>query len=166
MHGKAEQAIHDLVRAKFDVANLTIFGRDYHTEEQPVGYINTGDRMLAWGKLGAFWGTMWGILFGSAVIFVPGVGGVIFAGWLVGTLVSALEGAVVGGGLAAIGGALTSIGIPQDSVIAYESAIKAGRFLVIVRGTDEEIGRAKSILTELGATGLDVTEHHAVDIAS
>ena len=90
----------------------------------------------------------------------------IFAGWLVGTLVSALEGAVVGGGLAAIGGALTSIGIPQDSVIAYESAIKAGRFLVIVRGTDEEIGRAKSILTELGATGLDVTEHHAVDIAS
>ena len=35
---------------------LSIVGRDYHTEEHVVGYYNAGDRMKYWGKLGAFWG--------------------------------------------------------------------------------------------------------------
>ena len=154
-HESAEKAIHQLSDAKFDMKNLTILGRDYHTEEHPVGYINTGDRMLAWGKMGAFWGSIWGILFGSAVIFVPGVGSVVFAGWIVTTLFAALEGAAVGAGIGAIGAALSGIGIPDDKIIAYETAIKAGKFLVIVRGTLDETERAKVILRNFGATGLD-----------
>ena len=31
-------------------------GKDYQTEEHVVGYYKTGDRMMYWGKLGAFWG--------------------------------------------------------------------------------------------------------------
>ena len=45
---------------------LSIVGRDYHTDEHVVGYYNTGDRMKVWGKAGAFWGGLWGFLFGSA----------------------------------------------------------------------------------------------------
>ena len=41
-------------------------GRDYHTDENVIGYYNAGDRMKYWGKLGAFWGGFWGLLFGSA----------------------------------------------------------------------------------------------------
>ena len=44
---------------------LSILGKDYHTEEHVVGYYKAGDRMKAWGKMGAFWGGMWGLLFGQ-----------------------------------------------------------------------------------------------------
>ena len=33
---------------------LSIVGKDYHTDEHVVGYYNTGDRMMYWGKLGLF----------------------------------------------------------------------------------------------------------------
>jgi uncharacterized membrane protein len=157
-HEGADRAIKELSKAHFEMRDLSIVGRDYHTEEQPIGYINTGERMLTWGKLGAFWGSIWGILFGSAVIFVPGLGSVVLAGWLVTTLAGAIEGAVVGGGIGAIGAALSRIGVPENSVIAYQDAIRAGKFLVIVRGTVEEIDRAKTILGTLGAESLEVSD--------
>ena len=55
-HSQAEEAVKELQRSGIDMKKLSIVGRDYHTEEQVVGYYNTGDRMKAWGKLGAFWG--------------------------------------------------------------------------------------------------------------
>ena len=40
---------------------MSIVGKDYHTDEQVVGYYNTGDRMKYWGTMGAFWGGIWGM---------------------------------------------------------------------------------------------------------
>ena len=65
-----QAAIKALQRSGFDLRNLSIIGRDYHTDEHVVGYYNVGERMLHWGKLGAFWGGLWGLLFGSAMFFV------------------------------------------------------------------------------------------------
>jgi len=55
-HAEAENAVKELQRAGFDLKKLSIVGKDYHTEENVVGYYNAGDRMKYWGKLGAFWG--------------------------------------------------------------------------------------------------------------
>jgi len=55
-HTEAENAVKELQRAGFDLKKLSIVGKDYHTEENVVGYYNAGDRMKYWGKLGAFWG--------------------------------------------------------------------------------------------------------------
>ena len=111
-----------------------------------VGYYNTGDRMKAWGRIGAFWGGLWGLLFGAAFFMIPGIGPVVLAGPLVAALVGALEGAVVVGGLTALGAALASLGIPRNSIVQYETAIKADKFLVIAHGTPEEVAQAKSII--------------------
>lgn len=111
-----------------------------------VGYYNAGDRMKYWGKRGAFWGGIWGLLFGAAFFFVPGLGPVLVAGPLAAWIVSALEGAVVVGGLSAIGAGLYSIGIPKDSVLRYEVALKADNFLLIGHGTAEEVAKAREIL--------------------
>ena len=73
-HDRAEDAIRELQKNGFDMKKLSIIGKDYHTEEDVVGYYNTGDRMKYWGKLGAFWGGFWGMLFGSAFFWVPGIG--------------------------------------------------------------------------------------------
>ena len=85
---------------------LSIIGADYHSEEDVVGYYNTGDRMRSWGKNGAFWGGIWGVLFGSAFFVIPGIGPLVAAGPLVVAIVSALEEAVAVGAIGALGAGL------------------------------------------------------------
>ena len=145
-HSQAEEAVKELQKSGFDMKKLSIVGKDYHTEEQVVGYYNTGDRMKYWGKLGAFWGGLWGMLFGAAFFAIPGLGPVLVAGPLVAWIVGALEGAVVVGGLSALGAGLYSIGIPKDSVVKYEAALKSDKFLVLAHGTADEVAKAKDIL--------------------
>jgi hypothetical protein len=150
-HVEAETAVKALQRAGFNMRRLSIVGKDYHTEEDVVGYVNTGDRIRMWGKAGAFWGGVWGLLVGVALLWIPGYGPVAVAGELVALILSALEGAIVVGGLSVIGAALFSLGIPKDSVIQYETALKAGQYVLVVHGTQAEVERAKELL-ERGAT--------------
>jgi len=145
-HQEAEQAIKDLGKAGFDMKKLSIVGKGYHTEDDAIGYYNTGDRVKYWGKQGAFWGGLWGVLIGSAFFWVPGVGPLAVGGPLVAAIVGGLEGAVVTGGLTALGAGLYSMGIPKDSIIKYETALKADKFLVTVHGTTDEVARAANIL--------------------
>jgi uncharacterized membrane protein len=158
-HTEADQAIKELQKSGYDMKKLSIVGKDYHTEEDVVGYYNTGDRMKKWGKIGAFWGSLWGILFGSAFFMIPGIGPIVMGGPLVAAIVAGLEGAITIGGLSALGAGLYSIGIPKDSVIKYETAIKADKFLVIAHGTADEVAKAKKILDPLDKA--EVAVHHA-----
>ena len=155
-HTEAEQAVQELQRAGFDLKKLSIVGKEYHTDEHVVGYYNAGDRMKYWGGLGAFWGGIWGLLFGAAFFVVPGVGPVIVAGPLVAWIVGGLEGAVVVGGLSAIGAGLYSIGIPKDSVLQYEVQLKVDKFLLVGHGTSEEIAKAHEILKGTAAVEMNV----------
>jgi hypothetical protein len=102
--------------------------------------------MKYWGKMGAFWGGIWGMLFGFAFFAIPGIGPILVAGPLVAWIVGALEGAVVVGGLSALGAGLFSIGIPKDSVVKYEAALKSDKFLLLAHGTADEVARARNIM--------------------
>jgi hypothetical protein len=146
--------------------NLSIVGKDYHSEEHVVGYYNTGDRMAFWGKLGAFWGGLFGLLFGSAFFFIPGIGPLVVAGSLVSVIVGALEGAVVVGGLSALGAGLIGMGIPKDSIIKYETALKANKFLVIAHGTPEVVEHAHHILDMAGASEAAIHQTDSASVAS
>jgi uncharacterized membrane protein len=145
-HEEAEQAVKKLQKSGFDMKQLSIVGKDYHTDEAVVGYYNMGDRMKSWGGMGAFWGGIWGLLFGSAFFMIPVVGPLLVAGPFVAALVGVLEGAVVVGGLGVIGAALADIGIPKDSIVEYETQIKAGKFMLIANGTHAEVQKARVAL--------------------
>ncbi len=153
-HQDAEAAIQNLQRAGFDMKKLSILGRDYHTEERAVGFYNGGDRVKHWGKLGAFWGGIFGILLAPALFWIPGVGPILTGGvvgsFLMGTVEGAAVGAVVTGGASVLVAALTGMGIPKDSVIRYEAALKADNYLLIASGTASEVERARAILAERG----------------
>jgi hypothetical protein len=157
-HVEAETAVKDLQQAGFDMRELSIVGRDYHTDENVVGYYNAGDRMRYWGKLGAFWGGFWGLLFGSAFFLIPGVGPLLFAGPIVAYIVSALEGAVVVGGLSALGAGLYGMGIPMDSVLQYETAVKSGRYVLIAHGSEVEAVHAREIMSRIHPDALEEHE--------
>ncbi|MGA8727508.1 MAG: DUF1269 domain-containing protein [Terracidiphilus sp.] len=150
-HTDAENAIKLLKEGKFNIKQLAIVGQGYHTEDQVMGYYTTGDRMKHWGRNGAFWGGLWGLLMGSALFLIPGVGPVMVAGTAVAWIVGALEGAVVVGGLSALGAGLYSIGIPKNSALKYESSVKAGKFLLIAHGTAQEAEVARQILASSSA---------------
>ena len=159
-HTQAEEAVRNLQKSGFDMKQLSIVGKDYHSEEHVTGYYNTGDRMKYWGKLGALWGGFWGLFFGAAFFAIPGIGPVLVAGPLVVWIVGALEGAAVMGGLSAIGAGLYSIGIPKDSVVKYESALKADKFILLAHGTAAEVAKARDIIqtthpTELALHGTE-----------
>jgi hypothetical protein len=160
-HTGADNAVKQLQRSGFDMKKLSVVGKDFHTDEQVVGYYNAGDRMKYWGKLGAFWGGLWGMLFGAAFFWVPGVGPLLVAGPLTAWIVGALEGAVVVGGLSAIGAGLYGIGIPKNSVLKYETAIKADKFLLVAHGTAAEAAKARDILATTGPSELNQHELEA-----
>jgi len=162
-HDRAEGAIRELQQDGFDMKKLSIVGKDYHTEENVVGYYTTGERMKYWGKLGAFWGGFWGLLFGSAFFWVPGIGPLVVAGPLVTAIVAALEEAVVVGGFSALGAGLFSIGIPKNSVLQYETQVKNGKLLLVAHGTPEEVQRAKDLLHQSQANS---TAFHSEELAT
>jgi hypothetical protein len=157
-HPAAENAIKELKGGGFDIKKLAVVGRDYQTEEDVVGFYNTGDRMKYWGKWGAFWGGLWGMLFGSAFLIIPGIGPVVAAGSIVAWIVASLEGAVVVGGVSALGAGLFSLGIPKNSVVKYETSIKAGKFVLVAHGTAGEVAKARDLLKTSGAEQLDSYE--------
>ena len=156
-HTQAEDAIKQLQEQGFDLKSLSIVGKGFETEEDVVGYYSTCDRMTYWGKNGAFWGGVWGILFGSAFFAVPGLGPLLVAGPLVALIVSTLEGAVVVGGLSVIGAGLLSLGIPKDSVVRYETALKNDQFVLVASVSSHDATKAKEILRHTNPHSL---EHH------
>jgi len=155
-HNAAEGAVKRLAQAGFDLKSLSFVGKGYHTDEKVVGFYNAGDRVKFWGRQGAFWGGLWGLFFGGLFITIPVVGYVGVLGYLATVMIAAIENAVVVGGLSALGAALYSIGVPKDSVIEYETALKADSLLLMVHGPAAEIDRAKTILAAMGPSRLDV----------
>jgi len=155
-HSEAEQATKLLNNAGFDIQKISIIGKGFHTEEHPIGFYTKGDRIKSWGSTGAFWGSLWGMLFLPAVFFIPGFGLIAMAGPFSNILISALEGAILGGGVGAIGAALTQTGIPDNLIIKYETAIKADKFVMLIHGDRTDQDSASSILenTKLITYGL------------
>lgn len=151
-HLQAEQAVKDLDRSGFDMKLLSIVGKGYHSEQHPVGFYTMGDRMKSWGGLGLFWGALWGMLLGAAFFWLPGIGPLGVAGPFVHLLVSGVEGAAVVGGVSALGAALVSLGVPKNSVIKYESSLRADKFLLIVHGNAEAVEQAQQVIEQTGAT--------------
>jgi hypothetical protein len=155
-HPAAEAAVKKLTAAGFEMKNLSVVGKGYHTDEKVVGFYNTGDRIKFWGTRGAFWGGFWGLFFGGLFMAIPFVGHVVVLGYLATIVIAGIENAVIVGGLSALGAALYSIGVPKDSVIQYETAVKADGFLVMAHGSPEEMARARTVLGAANPSRLDV----------
>jgi hypothetical protein len=145
-HQAAETAIKKLAQDGFEMKNLSVIGKGYHTQEKVIGFYNAGDRVKFWGLRGAFWGGLWGLFFGGLFVTVPVIGNVVVLGYLASAVIEAIESALVVGTVSALGAAIYSIGVPRDSVVQYEEVVKTDGFLVMAHGSVDEVARAKGIL--------------------
>jgi uncharacterized membrane protein len=143
-HASAEQAVRLLHTDGFSMGDLSIVGRDFQVSEEPVGFVNAGDYAATGAGTGAWVGGLFGLLVGAAFLVLPGVGPVVIAGPLLVALLGGLEGAVAGWG------------IPREEALKYETQVKAGKFLVIARGTRDALERARHTLAPQSPERLDV----------
>ena len=92
-HNAAETAVKKLTAAGFEMKNLSIVGKGYHTDEKVVGFYNAGDRIKFWGTRGALWGGLWGMFFGGLFLSIPVVGHVVVLGYLASMAIYGIENA-------------------------------------------------------------------------
>ncbi len=153
-HEAADEAVRALRDAGVDPEKLAVIGRGVHTENRVVGFYNNAREIRHWGGYGALWGGLWGwLVFG--LFWVPGVGHVTAAGWIVWNLATAASGAALGGGLGVVAAALKGVGVPDDVVPEYESALAADQYLIVVHGTPAEVDAARQALDGTGASRVD-----------
>jgi hypothetical protein len=154
---KAATAVHQLVKKDFPMDQLSLLGKAYQVGDDSLGiyYSNVGERMKGWGKLGAFWGGLWGLLSGAAGLFVfPGLGPVIAAGPVVQVIVNTVAGAGITGGVLAGAAAVSQLsvamhqmGIPEERLETLHNAIDRGDYIVMLRLTATNLEHWQSFLT-------------------
>ncbi|SFN70997.1 quinol:electron acceptor oxidoreductase subunit ActD [Sphingomonas sp. OK281] len=159
-HAQADTAVKALAASGFGLRRLSIVGKGYHSDQTATGFYNSGDRIRFWGSRGALWGGLWGLFMGGLYATVPVVGGVVLLGHLAATVITAIEGAVMLGGTGALVAALASLGIPEDSIVTYETEIAADGFLVMAHGSEAEMERAKLVLEPLAPRRITVHHDH------
>lgn len=155
-HSDAESSIRHFKLLRFDLRGLSIVGKDHQSEETMSGYRNAGDRMKAWGRTGTSWGSIWGLIFGSGIFVVPGIGPLFVAGPLVGWTIAALEGAATVHRLSVIGAGLYNLGIPKNRIREYETSLKSGKFIVVAHSTEAAISCIEGSLRHNGAKLVDI----------
>ncbi len=154
-HRTVEAAMTKLTAGEITTGDLSIVGKGHQADERNIGFYHADGRIKFWGRRGAFWGGLWDLFPGGVSLTLPIVGHIMVLGYLASIVVSAVEGAILNGGLSALGAALYSTGIPKDSVRQYELAITAGGFLIVVHGTGTELARARTVLGFCNPTRLD-----------
>ena len=147
---QAERAVDTLVQAGFSNSDISVLMPDQQSSKEFAHEKNTkAPEGVTTGVTsgGAIGGTL-GLLAGIGALAIPGVGPFIAAGPIMG----ALAGAGVGGAVGGLVGALVGMGIPEYEAKRYEGRVKDGGVLLSVHcDSSEEVGRAKSILEQVGA---------------
>jgi hypothetical protein len=148
-----EQAVRKLAAEGFPLDRISIIGKDLQSELRVNGVVTTGDIAGPSAATGAWVGGLFGVLSGLALLFIPGAGPLIVLGPLAAGAVGAAQGALIGGAVGAVLGHF----VAKQHLPRYESLVRAGSYLVVVHGTDDDVSRARTLLIDSGST--DVQRH-------
>lgn len=163
-HETADLAVRRLVAAGCDKASLSVVGRGCHTAQEAIAFHAKGDCPSFLGPRGAFWGGLWGLFFGGLLLTFPGVGIVIVIGYLAATTALAVENETVADEVGLLGTLLAGMTVSPGSAALYETALKAGGFLVMAHGSAEEVAHANTVLS--GARPLIMNSHVAASFGN
>jgi hypothetical protein len=157
----AESGLEALIEQDIPMDRVSMLGKASSSGDDPLGvyYGNVGERMKGWGKMGAFWGGLWGLLTGAAGMFlVPGIGPILAAGPAVEALAGAAGGAALTGGVLAGAGAATQLtvavhrmGVPEECLDETRDRLGRGEHLLMLVATAEESGHWRDALEALHA---------------
>ncbi len=144
VYNSHDDAIHALTELKengINMKNVSVVGQA-SIEDDHIKLRSNAPLIASPLLAGSVLGTTLGLLTGIGIFTIPGLGVIFGAGALIGTLGGFEVGAIAGG----FASMLLALGIHNDYAVKYEEHIKNGKFLVILKGTEEEIEKASEIL--------------------
>jgi len=150
----AEIAVRALDKGGFPIRQISIITQDMQSERGVQGYITAGDVAKQTAGVGAWTGGLFGILMGAAFIWVPGFGPLLVAGAFAAVLLGGVEGAAIGAAAGGVLGALAGWGVSKQHILKYEEQLKAGKYLLVAHGSDNEVRRAHTLLGQTEAAEL------------
>jgi hypothetical protein len=154
---EAERALTELRDAGFNMNKVSVIAQDNGRNSNIAGVEtqetvgNKADEGAATGAVtGTVLGGLTGLLIGLGTLAIPGVGPILLAGEVATALATTAAGAGIGAATGGLLGALAGLGIPEERARVYSDRVSSGDYLVIVDGTEAEINRAESILSNRG----------------
>lgn len=141
--GQAEQAANEL--KGMGLKEISIIGND---NGKKSGNKDQDEDGIGWGlssatmKGGAIGGIA-GLVAGAGALAIPGIGPIV----AMGPLAAALGGVATGG----VAGALVDYGIPKDQSNLYETRIKEGKTVMIIKTDEGKTDTVATILKNHGA---------------
>ncbi|MEC4984344.1 MAG: DUF1269 domain-containing protein [Oscillatoria sp. PMC 1068.18] len=168
-----EDVIRDIKGAGFDMERVSILARNLEDVEGSKEITEThGNEAKEGAGIGATTGTVLGgiggFLVGVGLLAIPGIGPILAAGAEISALASTLAGAGIGAASGGIIGALVGLGIPEEKAKIYEDRVKAGDYLIMVSGTDNDINRVRDLMRKRHVEDFDIFDasQHRVDTTS
>lgn len=155
-HEQAETAVRELLKGGFPKERISIVAKGLQKSEDVQGFVNTGDIAKGGAGIGAWTGGIFGLLIGTAFLWVPGFGPLIVAGPLTAALLGGVEGAAAGAAGGGILGALFSPLVTKKHVLKYQEHLNADHYLVVAHGAVADAEKAREILGQADSIDVDV----------
>jgi outer membrane lipoprotein SlyB len=139
----AQSAVEELKRAGLGGERVSLVTRGKESELDVTTPLDQGDEAEKGAAVGAAAGATLGLLAGSALLIIPGIGPVVFAG----AMASGITGGIVGG----IVGAMSGWGVRENHAQEFEHELRNGKTIVLVTGDPLELAEAQSALDDSAA---------------
>ncbi|HHP7245080.1 MAG TPA: general stress protein [Elainellaceae cyanobacterium] len=151
---EVENSVKTLERDGFNTNQLSIIGKNYKTTDNIHGFlIWHGQEDIGKDEevhFGVWIGGLFSLLKGAGLLFIPGVGSVIVAGYLTSSLGQLIEETAGDdldtNALSSLTSILSSLGMSEKDALRYETQVRAGRYLLISTGTQANLERAQEVL--------------------
>ncbi|MEL7086732.1 MAG: ChaB family protein [Cyanobacteria bacterium J06597_1] len=143
--------------------HISVMGQNFQTETRISGFITKRDVILGGLRSGAifgsFFGTLFSLLSGVGVLFVPFVGPVVAAGPIGAALLGAASGALAGSAGAGLVSVFTALGMPEEKAAVYQTRLKAGEFVVMAEVPADKTGEFQLMLEGLGGEEVHINNN-------
>lgn len=106
-------------------------------------------------EIGVVLGPILGILAGTGIILIPGLGFVYGAGAIAGAI-AGFDIGLIGGGIPSL---LMTLGINKDKAATYQEFLEKGKYIITIVGDQELAEKAKLILHTVGLH-IDLQHHN------
>lgn len=150
---QAEAAYSALEEENLPMDKVAILGRGYKTADE-YGLIDPNDRAKRQATLMAYWLVPFGFVAGFTFSVITNLQTFAWAGEIGNHIVGGLLGAASGGlGSLFVGGGVGLI-IGGGDALPYRNRLDAGKYLVVVKGTETLTRKATSILLRFNPENL------------
>ena len=143
----AAQAVKTLLEGGVLKKYISVLAKGEQKELNEFEYKKENEDIIFWGEQGAFWGSLWGLLAGGVLMWVPGFGPLVATGRVLAALAGMVGGAATLGSISAIAAWLIDLGIEESLAHKYKDLLEQNKILVIIHGDEDAVKMAEDILS-------------------